>query len=70
MMARRPAAMITIHLAQASGQKKTASMTIPKASRKRQKHNFMIFLSFPLKFYLSYKKNHTFSSLKKHFFNL
>jgi hypothetical protein len=62
MMARRPAAMITIHLAQASGQKKIASTTIPKASRKRQKHNFMIFLSFPLKLYISYKINYKFSS--------
>jgi hypothetical protein len=50
MMARRAAATTITHFAQAAGKKKTANTTIPKASRKRQKHKLMIILSFRHKF--------------------
>ena len=64
MMARsEPAATIT-HFAQDSGHQKTATTTMPKASRKRQKHNFMIILSFRHEFSLSYGKNIYDSSIK------
>jgi len=64
MIARSAAAATIIHFAQTAGQKKTASTTMPRASRKRQKHNFMIFLSFRHKFSLSYEKKIYDSSIK------
>lgn len=57
MMARSaPAAKMT-HFAQESGHQKIAKTTMPKARTRRQKHNFMINLSFIDELHLSYMKN-------------
>jgi len=66
MMARRAAAATITHFAQASGPQTRAKTTMPTASKKRQKHNFMISISFSQRFSLSYEKRYQDSSLKIH----
>ena len=56
-MARSAAARIITHLAQASGPQTRASTTMPTASKKRQKHNFMISISFSKRFSSHMKKD-------------
>jgi hypothetical protein len=45
-MAMRPPATTTTHFAQVSGHQTRATTKMPADNKKRQKHNFMISLSF------------------------
>jgi len=63
MMAKSAAPMTIIHFAQAAGHQTMAITMIAAANKKRQKHNFMISVSFLKRFSLSYKKRFQVSSL-------
>jgi Tfp pilus assembly protein PilE len=57
MIARSAAAATITHFAQASGPQTRASTTMPTASKKRQKHNFIIPISFSKRFSYHMKKD-------------
>jgi hypothetical protein len=57
MMARIAAAPTITHFAHIVGPQKMAKTTMPKARIRRQKHNFMIPISFSLRFSYHTKKN-------------
>jgi len=57
MMARSAATTTITHFAQASGPQTRANTTMPTASKKRQKHNFMISISFSKRFSYHMKKD-------------
>jgi hypothetical protein len=57
MIARSAAAIITTHFTQAAGHQTIATTMIAAANKKRQKHNFMMSISFQRNYPYPIKKN-------------